>query len=115
MCERGHASSCKYTPDGSISMSITRDIIKLMTGNNIKKLSGLGDIKVKKGRDNWIRFRHLVSEVFGASAAGAKKQRIDNTETWYLTDFSNHLGESDHACCCCMVCGFHDKGKETKM
>ena len=107
----GCDGSCERPPGGPVSISAAPDAVELMIGNDTKKLSGLDVSKVEKGQDNWARLQRLASEVFGASAARAKKQRIDDVETRRLTEFLSHLGESDHARCCAER-GSHDEGEE---
>jgi hypothetical protein len=55
LCARRHTGRCKFTPKGSICKITIQELIECLTADDIKSLSGLDDIKVEKGRDNFIR------------------------------------------------------------
>jgi hypothetical protein len=52
---RAHSGNHKYTEEGSISMTTAMELVNTVTVNDIKAVAGLDDLKVLKGRDNWIR------------------------------------------------------------
>ena len=50
LCHGNHDGRCKFVAPGSMSaMTKAAELVKLFTGNDIKKLSGLDDIKTEKG------------------------------------------------------------------
>jgi hypothetical protein len=61
----GHGGNCKFTPKGSLSMTKASELIKLLTGENVKKLSGLDDLKVEQGQENFAAMREYVDKLFG--------------------------------------------------
>ena len=63
LCCRGHTGKCKFTPKGSICKSTVQELIECLTADDIKSLSGLDDVKVEKGRDNFIRLRTLAAKL----------------------------------------------------
>jgi hypothetical protein len=78
----------------------------------MKKLSGLDDTKVLKGRNNFGRLRRLTEELVPSIEKRRElKERIDKHELFYQSDFAYHLQkDGDHACCC-LTCGFFDESK----
>ena len=112
LCEKGHEGrKCQFTPKGSMSLAKATDLIKLLTGADIKKLSGLDDIKVEQGRENFKNIRTYIDELFGPEESHALKKRVDDVENFHKTDFEHHLERQSDYSCACMTCGFHDKGK----
>ena len=135
MHQRGHKEAeggeqrCKFTPDGSLGRTTVLALVNTFTGNDIKKLSGLDDTRVLKGRDNFERARRVAKELYDPKVMGvtdeAEKQalrdkvqstvdRIDSTETFYKTEWYSHVESQAEHGCCCLECGFYDaKGLET--
>ncbi len=111
LCERGHEGKCKFTPPRSMSMTKATELVKLLTGADIKKLSGLDDIKVEQGRENFKNIRTYIDELFGPEESHALKKRVDDVENFHKTDFEHHLERQSEYSCACMTCGFHDKGE----
>ena len=105
-----HEGKCKFTDKSSISMTTAMKLIDSLTNEDIKKLSGLDDIKVLKGRDNWILMREL-SEEFAASVPEHRvlKERIDVQEVYYQIEYSIHLGRVGTHSCNCLNCGCQEK------
>jgi hypothetical protein len=110
LCKRDHSGHCKFTAPGSISMTTATELIKSLTGNDIKKLSGLDDVKTERGRDNFVRMRRLVGQVCSLNEAPALKKEVDDVELFHKTDFDNHLSREAEYSCSCLTCGFWDKG-----
>lgn len=103
----GHTEKHKYTAKSSLSMTTVRNIVKTLTGDDIKRLAGLDDIKVLKGRDNFKRMEQLVSEL--CDDVDKEKQlisQIKDAEIFYMNDFQNHLMEKGNQHCSCLTCGF---------
>jgi hypothetical protein len=111
MNEMAHDGKCQFTPKGSISYTTSLALAKELTGPEIRKLAGLDDVKVLKGRDNWIRTKGIVDEVFQGVEAEEYRDRIDNQETFYSTTYIPHLSKASDHKCNCLTCGFCDKGK----
>ena len=111
MKERGHAGSCSYTPVGSISVNTAMKLIESMTSGDLKRLSGLDDTKVLKGRDNFERMRTIARAFLLAGSPELKSMlgRIDAEELYYQTDYVGHLKAGGHHCNC-LACGFYDEG-----
>jgi hypothetical protein len=106
-----HGGNCKFTPPGSVSMTKASELIKVLSGDDIKKLSGLDDIKVEQGRENFISLRRIVDSLFTVEEAHAMKKRVDDVENFYKTDFEKHLESTSEYSCACLTCGFFDTGK----
>lgn len=70
----------------------------------------MDDVKTLKGRDNWIRARHINDKLFIGSEADNRRTRIDDQETFYTTDFAPHLSIISNHKCNCLTCGFCDEG-----
>jgi hypothetical protein len=114
VCNKDHAGSkCKFTLPGSISLSKAKDLIKVLTGNDIKKLSGLDDVKTEKGRENFIQLRKLIEKLVSPDREDAMKKRVDAVELFHKSDFDKHLERHSEYACACLSCGFFDKGKTT--
>jgi hypothetical protein len=112
MKERGHSGVCSYTPVGSISVNTAMKLIDSMTSGDLKRLSGLDDTKVLKGRDNFERMRTIAKAFLLAGSPELKSMlgRIDAEELYYQTDYVGHLKAGGHHCNC-LACGFYDNGK----
>jgi hypothetical protein len=90
--KEGHAGNkCKFTLPGSILLSKAKDLIKVLTGNDIKKLSGLDDVKTEKGRENFIQLRKLIEKLVSPDKEDAMKKRVDAVELFHKSDFDKHL------------------------
>jgi hypothetical protein len=101
----------KYTPPGSISFTTAMELIGTLTGEDLKALSGLDDIKVAKGMENFKREREISALYFSGARKDQMKQRIDNDELFYQTDFVPHLKKVSENNCNCLTCGFCDESK----
>ena len=102
-----HQGKHKFTGKGSLSVTAVRNLVKTLTGDDIKRLSGLDDTKVLKGRENFNRMRRLSEEI--CNNVTQRKEfisRIDDCEVYYLTDFQNHLQRDGDQKCHCLTCGF---------
>ena len=105
--KEGHEKKHRYTAKGSLSVSTVRNLVKTMTGEDIKRLSGLDDTKVLKGRDNFKRMRRLVDELcVDIDKRNELTKAIDDSEVFYLTDFQNHLQREGTQACQCLTCGY---------
>ena len=60
LCRDHKGVKCKFTSKGSISMSTAVEFIKATTSGEMKEISGLDDIKVLKGHNNWIKVRSIT-------------------------------------------------------
>jgi hypothetical protein len=59
MCKRGHGGKHTLTPPASMSLTTAMELIQSMTFSKIKRLTGLADVKVSKGRENFEQMRQL--------------------------------------------------------
>jgi hypothetical protein len=110
----GHGGNCMFTPKGSISMTKASELIKLLTGEDVKKLSGLDDVKVEQGRENFAAMREYIDQLFGVDdpeEAMALQKRVTAVEDFHRTDFDMHLSPQSEYSCSCLTCGFFDNGK----
>ena len=99
---RGHCGKCAYRHKAvsPISLTTAKKLISALTAGEVKKLTGLDDVKVFKGRDNFQKQRKLVEKFF---EIGSEKDQIlkdiDEVEMFYVTDFIPHLHrESEFKC-----------------
>jgi hypothetical protein len=109
----GHKGNCKFTPKGSLSMTKASELIMLLTGEDVKKLSGLDDVKVEQGRENFAAMREYVDKQFGVDdpeEAMALKKRVTTVEDFHRTDVDMHLSPQSEYSCSCLTCGFFDRG-----
>jgi hypothetical protein len=111
MQKRGHCDKCKFTPKGSISIRTAMKLVSGLTSGEMKRLSGLDDTKVIKGRDNFIRLRKLAQNYCVPGEDKEMIERIDKTETFCQTDLIPHFERVSECSCCCLTCGFFDKGQ----
>jgi hypothetical protein len=111
LCEAGHDGTCKFTAPGSMSMTHAKDFVMLLTGEDIKKLSGLDDIKVEMGRENFQSIRKYIDVLYPPDEAHAMKKWVDGVENFHKTDFDKHIGPEAEYACACLTCGFHDRGR----
>ena len=98
-------------------------MVNSFTGNDIKKLSGLDDTRVLKGKENFDRGKRIVNELCTAEVpglvdddavaalgeeSGNLKERIDKSALFHQVEFPTHLQSEAKHSCCCFKCGFHD-------
>eukprot|EP00980_Cylindrotheca_fusiformis_P025942 scaffold14950_cov156-Cylindrotheca_fusiformis.AAC.1 len=109
--KKDHDGKCAFTPKGSICRTTALELARLLTGPEIKKLAGLDDVKVLKGRDNFNKARKITDELFldGEEAHTTLKQRIDDQELFFHTDYIPHLERISNNKCNCLTCGFCDR------
>jgi hypothetical protein len=72
-------------------MTKVSELIKILSGDDIKKLSGLDNIKVEQGQDHFISLWQIVDSLFTVEEVHCMKKRVDNIENFYKTDFQKHL------------------------
>jgi hypothetical protein len=109
---RKHEGACEFTATASISPSTVRTLVDSLTAGDIKSLSGLDDVKVLKGRDNFIRLRNFAKQVCEHGEETKRIiERIDDCELFHQTDFVPHLQRVGTHKCNCLTCGFNDKGE----
>eukprot|EP00978_Attheya_sp_CCMP212_P048488 scaffold528002_cov51-Attheya_sp.AAC.2 len=79
----------------------------LMTGPQIKKLSGLDNTDVPKGRDSFEKLR-LISDTYSPTELSWQemRERIDRTKIFYQTDFISYLSQTPELACSGLTCGF---------
>ena len=108
---RGHGGKCAYSHKAvsPISLTTAKKLISALTAGEVKNLTGLDDIKVFKGRENFKKQRQLVEKFF---EVGPEKYQmlkdIDEVEMFYVTDFIPHLQRESEFKCNCLTCGFKD-------
>ena len=59
----GNSARCEFTRDGSLGRTTVFEMVNNFTGDDIKKLSGLDDTRVLKGRDNFNFTKRIVDEL----------------------------------------------------
>ncbi len=91
-------------------MRFATDLIKTLTGGELKQLTGLDDIKVERGRDNFIRIRRLIDQLCDPAERIELKKEVDEVELFHKTDFPNHLERVSEFACSCLTCGFYYNG-----
>ena len=93
---------------GSMSLTTAQKLVSTLTGGDIKRLSGLDDTKVLKGRENFLRLRRLAKSLFDDDLAAQilMLERIDEAEVFYVVDFQDHLEREGEHQCNCLLCGF---------
>jgi hypothetical protein len=111
MCERGHEGKHRLTPPGSISLTTAMELIQSMTFSEIKRLTGLDDIKVSKGRENFELMRQLAKIYCPAEQYQSMVKRIDDHELFCQTDLTLHYKSVGGHRCNCLTCGFFSEGK----
>jgi hypothetical protein len=110
MYERGHASQCRFTPKGSLSQSTVTKLVKTLTGGEIKRLAGIDDAKVLKGRYNFDRMRDLTKSIVDdIEERNQMLKEIDKIKVFYQTNFSDHLQRQSNQRCNCLSCGFSNE------
>jgi hypothetical protein len=111
MKPRSHEGDCAFTPKGSICAGTVRALVDSLTVGDIKSLSGLDDVKVLKGRDNFARLRDIAKQVLEPDEAKPFIKQCDDVELFYQTDYVPHLQRDGTHKCNCLTCGFNDKGE----
>jgi hypothetical protein len=96
----------KFTPPGSMSLTTAMETVGTLTGEDLKALCGLDDIKVAKGMENFKREREIADLHFSGAGKDQMKQRIDDHELFCQTDFVPHLRAVSENSCNCLTCGF---------
>jgi hypothetical protein len=92
-------------------MTTLTAFIKTLTGHDIKKHSGLDDVKVLKGTENWNRLRRLCNLLApSVEPRLVMASRIDKLEIFYQKDYTAHLQRIGDHQCHCLTCGFCDTG-----
>jgi hypothetical protein len=112
LSERNHpGKKCRFTPKDGCSMTKATQLIKMLTGGELKQLTGLDDIKVERGRDNFIRIRKLIDQLVDHPNERIDlTKQIDDAELFHKTDFQNHLERVGEFACSCLTCGFYNDG-----
>jgi hypothetical protein len=110
MKDRKHSGKCHFTPKGSVSASTIRDLIQSFTAGDIKSLSGLDDVRVLKGRDNFKSLREIAKKVCNYDDVEGTVNMIDDIKIFYQTDYVPHLAGVGSHRCNCLTCGFNDSG-----
>jgi hypothetical protein len=114
MCPRGHAENHKFTPKGSMCMTTAMELINSLTFTEVKRLTGLDDVKVSKGRDNFEQMRQLAKIYCPAGTYLPMVKRIDDHELFCQTDLTLHFKLVGGHCCSCLTCGFLSESKLRK-
>jgi hypothetical protein len=68
---QGHNGKCTLMAKDSVCPSTVYSLISTLTDSDIKSLSGLYDVKVSKGRDNFKKLREVAKRVCGPSVKEA--------------------------------------------
>eukprot|EP00980_Cylindrotheca_fusiformis_P024057 scaffold11480_cov117-Cylindrotheca_fusiformis.AAC.1 len=89
--EENHDGKCAFTSKGSICFNTAYEMASMLTGPEIKRLAGLDDVKVLKGRDNFIRARNIVDALLIGDENDNMKKRIDKQEEFFKVDYIAHL------------------------
>ena len=101
----------KFTPPGSTSFTTAMELVGTLTGEDLKALSGLDDIKVAKGAQSFKRKRDITDLCFSGASKDQMKQRIDDHELFCQTGFVPHLQEVSENSCNCLTCRFCNESK----
>jgi hypothetical protein len=112
MCPRGHTTNHKFTPKGSICMTTAMELIDSLTFTEVKRLTGLDDVKVSKGRENFEQMRQLA-KIYCPAAEQYQlmEERIDQHELFCQTDLMPHYRSVGGHHCNCLTCGFLSESK----
>jgi hypothetical protein len=109
---RKHEGKCEFTATSSICPETVRTLVASLTAGDIKSLSGLDDVKVVKGRDNFIALREFAKKVCDDGEETKRIiERIDECELYHQTDFVPHLNRIGTHNCNCLTCGFNNTGE----
>jgi hypothetical protein len=112
MLERHHSGRCSFTPESSVCASTVRELIQTLTAGDIKSLSGLDDVSVLKGRDNFLALKDITTRICKpGQEAESIISSIDAAELFYQTDFVPHLSRKGSHRCNCVTCGFFDSSE----
>ena len=115
MCPRGHTSeNHKFTPKGSMCLTTAMELINSLTFSEVKRLTGLDDVKVSKGRENFEQMRQLAKIYCPAGTYLPMVKRIDDHELFCQTDLTLHFKSVGGHCCSCLTCGFLSESKLRK-
>jgi hypothetical protein len=115
MCPRdGHAKNHNFTPKGSICLTTAMELINSLTFTEVKRLTGLDDVKVSKGRENFEQMRQLAKIYCRADQYRSMEKRIDEHELFCQTDLMIHYRQVGDYCCNCLTCGFLSESKLRK-
>jgi hypothetical protein len=76
----------------------------------LKQLTGLNDIKVEQGHNNFIRIRWLIDQLCNPDERMELKKQVEEVELFHKTDFPNHLERLSEFPCSCSTCGFYNNG-----
>jgi hypothetical protein len=101
----------KFTPPGSISLTSAMELVGTLTGEELKAMCGLDDIKVAKGMENFKRKREIADLYFSGARKDQMILRIDDHELFCQTDFVPHLQVVSANNCNCLTCGFCNESK----
>ena len=114
----GHGGKHKYTTKGSICARTVEDLVGTLTTDEIRRFTGLDDIKILKGNDNFKRMRELTEKLFFALDNETQLEKaeilmnIDEVELFHSTDFRPHLDRNGTHKCNCLTCGFEQDGSD---
>ena len=107
---RKHEGKCEFTATASISPNTVCTLVDSLTAGDIKSISGLDDVKVLRGRDNFIGLRAFAKKVCEHGEETKRIiERIDDCELFHQTDFAPHLQRVGTHKCNCLTCGLNDK------
>ncbi len=81
-----HDGRCKFTPDGSASVSTARELIQTLTAGDVESLSGLDDIRVLKGCNNFQVLQDTAKNICKPNKINPIVEAIDKAELYYQTD-----------------------------
>ncbi len=71
-------------------MTKASELIKLLMVEDVKKLSGLDDVKVEQGRENFAAMREYIDQLFGVNnleEAMALQKRVTAVEDFHPVEF----------------------------
>jgi hypothetical protein len=109
---RKHKGNCKFTVTDSICPDTVCTLVASLTAGDIKSLSGLDDLKVLKGRDNFIGLREFAKKVCDDGEETKRLiEQIDECKVYHQTDFVPHLMRTGSHNCNCLTCGFNETGE----
>jgi hypothetical protein len=90
------------------------ELISSLTFTEVKRLTGLDDVKVSKGRENFEQMRQLAKIYCPAGMYLPMVKRIDDHELFCQTDLTLHFKSVGGHCCSCLTCGFLSESKLRK-
>jgi hypothetical protein len=89
-------------------MKTAQKCVSSLTGGELKSHSGLDNIKVVEGRNNFICIQSLIENLAEPEESAAMKKQVDEVILFHKTDFQNHLEREGKYACCCLTSGFFD-------